>query len=78
MSGEQMLVDGSAFRGRDASFDWIAAFTLPTVTIDLNIVYDSEQYTDQQARDATAATVEDLKETFKPIGIKFNVTYSPG
>jgi hypothetical protein len=78
MSGEPMLVDGSAFRGRDASFDWIAAFTLPTVTIDLNIVYDSEQYTDQQARDATAATVEDLKETFKPIGIEFNVTYSPG
>lgn len=48
------------------------------IVIDLNIVYQDNQYTLQEAQAATKTTVEDCQNTYKAIDVKFNVTYTPG
>ncbi len=51
---------------------------LATVTIDLNIVYDENQYTLEQAQAAVKDTVKDLQDTYSAISVEFNVTYTAG
>lgn len=48
------------------------------IAIDLNIVYQDDQYNLQEAQAATNATVEDCQNAYKAIDVKFNVIYTPG
>ena len=53
-------------------------FLNDTYTLPLNVVYDKEQYTEEQAKLAMADTVKDLESTYKKTGVKFQIYYTPG
>lgn len=48
------------------------------ISIDLNIVYQDDQYNLQEAQTATKATVADCQNAYAAIDVKFNVIYTPG
>ena len=60
----------------DSSENFLRAFE--EVTINLNIVFDQNQYSLDQAKVATKDTVADLQKTYAEIGVKFNVTFTSG
>ncbi len=49
-----------------------------TITVDLNIVYNSDQFTREQVEAAMKPQLKDLANTFGRIAIEFNVTYTSG
>jgi len=48
------------------------------LVVDLNIVYDKGQFNEEQARNAAAALLEDLKNVYGKIDIEFNVKFTAG
>ena len=48
------------------------------IIINLNIVYQDDQYTLQEAQAATRATVADCQSAYSAIEVKLNVIYTPG
>ncbi|MGB7068402.1 MAG: RHS repeat-associated core domain-containing protein, partial [Pyrinomonadaceae bacterium] len=72
-------VDGSSIRGRDATWDW--ANSLPEneiVSVGLNIVYDTAQFSRMAARTILADTITNLRDTFDAINVEFDQTFTPG
>ena len=49
-----------------------------TVTIDLDIVYDSSQFSRPEAIQAMQDSVQHLQSTFSAINVTFNITYTAG
>jgi RHS repeat-associated protein len=48
------------------------------LVVNLNIVYDKERLTEEQAKKAMAAQIADLKKTYGKIDIDFNITFTAG
>jgi RHS repeat-associated protein len=48
------------------------------LTVNLNIVYDKRQFTEEEAKKAAAAQVADLKKVYGPLDIDFSVSYTAG
>jgi len=67
---------GSTAFYENSNSGWVNG--IDTYTLAVNIVYDQNQYSEEQAKTAMADTVKDLESTYKPIGIKFKITYTAG
>ena len=48
------------------------------LVVQVNIVYDRDQFTEEEARKAAAAQVADLKKVYGPLDIDFEVQYTAG
>ena len=57
---------------------WTEVSARSTISLDLNIVYDEDQYNIIEAHTAADATVQDCKNTYGAVNIEFNVSFSPG
>lgn len=50
----------------------------PKITIDLNAVYDRDEFTEEQAKKAMDEQIKDLQKTYGALDIEFNVTFTAG
>ncbi|HXF90705.1 MAG TPA: hypothetical protein VNJ29_02110 [Candidatus Nitrosotenuis sp.] len=48
------------------------------IVLDLNIVYDCNQMSEEAARESMKATIEDLQMTFSAINVQLNITLIAG
>ncbi|MER3478879.1 MAG: hypothetical protein C4287_23475, partial [Leptolyngbya sp. ERB_1_2] len=75
-AGGESGLFGSGRGALDSAVNFLS--DVETIRVNLNIVYDSNQLTKQQVREAMKPLIKDLSDTFGQINIRFNVSYTAG